>query len=159
MRTESHIEHELELILHRTESVAAAVVRIVLRDPTGVDLTQDWQKHFESKSGGAWDGGSRLPYPRYNTLLLAGRALHPHDSHFARDTFAPKGGLPGSDPTFAARIFLDAYDLTAAFPIPPEHAFTSALPSHDLARRPRRHVISTVCPQVVRQQAPQLLSN
>src|SRR5882757_95771 len=38
MRTESHIEHELELVVDRTQTVAAGVVRIVLRDPTGVDL-------------------------------------------------------------------------------------------------------------------------
>jgi hypothetical protein len=46
-------------------------------------LTQGRQKHFESKSGGAWGGGFGLPYPRYK----------PPFSNLARETFAPEGGL------------------------------------------------------------------
>jgi predicted TIM-barrel fold metal-dependent hydrolase len=84
-------------------------------------LTEGWQKHFESKSGGAWGGSFTLPYPRYKLPF----------SNFARDTFAPDGGLPGSDPAITARNFLDAYDVTAAMLIPLEHAFASALPSAD----------------------------
>jgi ferredoxin-NADP reductase len=40
MRAESHIEHEL--VVERRQTVAVGVVRIVLRDPTGVDLPA-WQ--------------------------------------------------------------------------------------------------------------------
>jgi predicted TIM-barrel fold metal-dependent hydrolase len=84
-------------------------------------LTEGWHKHFESKSGGAWGGGFRLPYPRYKLPF----------SNFARDTFAPDGGLPCSDPVTTAKSFLDPYELTAAILIPLEHAFASSFPSAD----------------------------